>query len=303
MISIRFSALALLTSFALVSLAGCTAETTGTGTGAENASQKQVIVAESTETTTADGHRFEFHHRGPGPMGPDMLVGAALRAPLDLTAEQRATIEGLAQAGGPHHIEQRHTMDPAKAKELAAAIRSGNLDSLPKPAFDDSKMKEHLAKSAASLKTLHDTLTPAQRAALVADIKSHAPKGGPVTERRVEIKLKAHGDHGPGPFGDDLNLTDAQKEQLKTKMEAHRPVQQSPAQMKANMEAMRAEMDAKLESFKGDSFDANTFVAPPANMPKLGELKGNPLADLVSVLTPEQRETLAKRIEAGPPAR
>jgi Spy/CpxP family protein refolding chaperone len=266
------------------SLVACSAEqnTTAQPDTASTAQQASQAEPPADHGPGARG----FHHGPPG--GPEFLIGAALHAPdLALTDAQRTTIEGLAHGDRPDHRE-RPPFDATKAKELAAAIRSGNVASLPAPpAFDSSKMQAHLAESAARVKTLHDTLSADQRAKLVAHVEAHAPKGPPAGGHM-------RGPHGDMlPFGHDLNLTDAQKQQLQAKFEANHP--------KPDFAAIHAEMQTKLESFKADSFDATAFVTPSAQLPP--KLNGNPLADLVSVLTPEQREILAKKIEAGPPAR
>jgi Spy/CpxP family protein refolding chaperone len=77
--------------------------------------------------------------------------------------------------------------------------------------------------------------------------------------------------------------------------------------MKTKFEAMRAEHKARLASFTTDTFDANAFLAKPANAPEPGKgMKGmhehmlNELAAITEVLTPAQREKLAARIEKGP---
>lgn len=276
--------------FALAaSLMACSAEQSN-NVQPDTASTAQQAAQADTPAAGNDGHGPRGFHHGP-PGGPEFLIGASLHdKDLNLTAAQRTTIEGLMKGDRPDHREHP-AFDTNKAKDLAAAIRSGNVASLPKPpAPDASKLQARLTESAARMKTLHDTLTADQRAKLVADIEAHAPKPGD--------KPAMHGPHGPGPGGDmmpfahDLNLTDAQKEQLKAKFEANHP--------KPNFEAIHAEMKTKLESFKSDNFDATAFVTPSAQFqPKMD---GNPLADLVSILTPEQREILAKKIEAGPPA-
>ena len=293
--------------FALVAaLAGCSSDP-GTSAGPDTAStakQEQSVAGDGNGTKGGPDGRGPHGHHGPGgPGGPEFLIGAALHSKdLGLNDAQRSTIEALAKPGGdrPDHRE-RPAFDQTKAKDLATAIRAGNVSSLPKgPGPDAAQLQQHIAESAAKLKTLHDTLTADQRAKLVADIQSHAPKGdkgprgpgGPEGRGpHPEMRGGPHG--GPGmPFGEDLNLTDAQKEQLRAKFEANHP--------KPDFEKMKTEMNTKLESFKADSFDATAFVTPPAQLqPKMD---GNPLADLVSVLTPEQREILAKKIEAGPPA-
>lgn len=269
--------------------------------------------ASQSDTAAADKGPGPRGHHGPGGPGgnPELfLVGASLHAKdLNLTDAQRTTIEGLTKHDAPN-ARERPAFDTGKAKELAAAIRAGNVSSLPKgPGPDATEIQARQAASAQKIKTLHDTLTADQRAKLVADIQAHAGKGGPGgpggphgdkggPDKGAPKGEMRHGPHGGpggagGPFSEDLNLTDAQKEQLKAKFEANHP--------KPDFAAMQAEMKTKLESFKADSFDANAFVTPSAQFQPKND--GNPLADLVSVLTPEQREILAKKIEAGPPAK
>lgn len=292
--------------FALAaSLVACTAEQS-TNAQPDTASTAQQATQSDAPAEGAQGHGRRGPHFGPGgPGGPEFLIGAALHAPIDLTDAQRSTIEGLMKRDDVKRegFRERPAFDATKMKTLAAAVRSGDVSTLPAPpALDQTKLQAHLAQSAARLKTLHDTLSADQRAKLVADIESHAPKAGgekPAMRNGEKPAMRGgpamhRGPHG-GPdmaFGNDLNLTDAQKEQLKTKFEANRP--------KIDFAAVRADMKTKLESFKADNFDATAFVTPPAQLqPKTA---GNPLADLVSVLTPEQREILAKKLEAGPPA-
>ena len=105
-----------------------------------------------------------------------------------------------------------------------------------------------------------------------------------------------------GHLTEGLDLTQAQTDQIKAKLEADRPARPS----EADFTAMKAAMDAKLQSFKADDFDAKAFVSPPANAPKLGAASDHMAKQLnavVSVLTAEQREKLAQKIEQGPPAR
>jgi Spy/CpxP family protein refolding chaperone len=159
-------------------------------------------------------------------------------------------------------------------------------------------MAAHKAAAATALTTLHDTLSATQRTALVDAIEAHQAKGRPDHLSRPDFANGApHGDHAMAPFGGDLNLTDAQKQQLHAKMEANRP-----AKPNVDFAAMKAAMTTKLESFKADSFDANAFLTPPAGVTPPTAPTSNPLQDLVSVLTPAQREQLAQKIEAGPPA-
>jgi len=174
------------------------------------------------------------------------------------------------------------------------------------------------------LASLHDTLTPAQRVALVDSIEKHAPKHGrgpgaharkrPTQDDRAargprpdgDRHLRPHGGPGPGPMFllHGIDLTQEQKEALRAKLEAERPAKPSEAEreaMKTKFLAMRTEMKARLESFKGDAFDAKAFVTPPSGFDKpMGPSPAKELATVVSILTPAQREALAARIEKGP---
>ena len=305
--------------FALVAaLAGCSAEA-GTSAGAESVDDaRSSIAAEQTEK--ADGPRARGHAHG----GPDFLVHAALRAPINLTAEQKTTIEGLLKANAP----ERPRFDAARAKTLAAAIRSNSVDDSMQPRPDASHREARIAASAKVLATLHDTLTAEQRVALVDSINKRGSAHGEHGAKRGGERGKRgeHGERGPRRGGEGhlrgpgrpggmpmhllagLDLTQEQKDAIKTKLEAQRPAKPTEEQreaMKAKFESMRSEMQAKLESFKGDTFDATAFVTPSKELagPRDGAMnRVNHLAVITSVLTPAQREALAARIEQGPPA-
>jgi Spy/CpxP family protein refolding chaperone len=108
-----------------------------------------------------------------------------------------------------------------------------------------------------------------------------------------------------------LDLTQAQQDSIKAKLDAQRPAPPSDADraaMKAQHEAMRTAMQAKLQTFASDSFDAAAFAAPPVGAKGFGpaDHKDRFAADLAIItaeLTPAQREKLASRIEAGPQMR
>jgi len=301
--------------FALVAvLAGCSAEV-GTSAGTESTGDVQsTMVAE--QSAKVEGAKLRrMSHRAPG--GPDFLLHAALRAPINLTAEQKATIEGLVKA----NAHRGHDDGSGRAQELAAALRSNTVADLVQPKIDESAREARIAASAKALATLHDTLTPDQRVALVDSIAKrasehgpkrgeHAAKDGAQRERgeRAGAERGLHrGGRGGGPMGllAGLELTPEQKQAIKSQLDAQRPAKPTAEQreaMKAKMESMRAEMKAKLESFKSDQFDATAFVTPPKQMarPEMAAHGKNPLAVIASVLTPEQRELLAARIEKGP---
>lgn len=331
----------------LATLAGCSAGGGASG-GVESADTTQAAsTTVQTDHVARGDHRMHARPHG----GPDALVFAALHENINLTPAQKTTLEGLVAA----NKHQRPEFDKTRATKLADQIRAGKIDTAAPGANADGReaaMKAHLAASAKTLATLHDTLTPEQRVALIDAVTARqakmaerfAGKGkeerrghrGAQGEARGEQKpgqeRRGHGRQGEigqrGPMGgflQGLELTQEQKDAIKTKLDADRPARATEVNaqdreakreaMKTKFEAMKKEMDAKLQSFKSDSFDANAFVTPPvrdgANNGKMGawgpkgERGHGPknLAVIVSVLTPAQREKLAQRIEQGPPAR
>lgn len=289
-------------------LAGCSAQTTsGHAEASENVTRE--AASASREGHGRRGHGF---HAKRAPMaGPEFLTRVALKAPIDLTPEQRAKIEGLV-ANAPH---AKFEGDPARSAKLAAAIRSNTVESLEAPQADEAKRKERLAAVANTMTTLHDTLTAEQRSKLVASLEQKAER---FAERHGK-KGRAHGDQdnaggegregrrfrGAMPMVADLNLTPEQQEAIRQKLAAGRPEKPTAEQIeawKAKRESMRAAFKAKLENFKSDKFDAASFVAPPERDGRIdGKARTRALAAVVSVLTPEQREALAKKIESGRP--
>jgi len=273
---------------ATLGVAGCSgSESTNTGS-AQNA-----VTADQAKDQSNEGpHARHGHAMG----GPEMLIFASLHENINLTPEQRSTIEGLIEKRG----ERDHAPDKAKTAELAAAIRSGNVSN----ANVQSNHADRTAALATKLGTLHDTLTADQRSALVDAIVAkqaqHKARGEHVAR---EAKPEWKDREGMGPMGqllEGLDLTQAQKDQIKAKLEADRP-----AKPNVDFAALKKDMDAKLQSFKGDSFDANAFVTPPAGMPKFdgANRMAKDLQVVVSVLDPAQREKLAQKIELGPQAR
>lgn len=290
-----------------LTLAACSGESTGNA-GAESASSAQ------TKAVADDGRPGAGRpHHGPG--GPGMLLFAALHEDIKLTPEQKAKLESLVASNRP----EPPAVDKTRTSQLASAVRSGKIDAAtlqpPKEAME-SAHKEHAAKLATSLTTLHDTLSKEQRVALVDAVKAKAASHGPWKGKEGKEGRPPHAEgHGPGAMGPmahllgGLDLTDAQKEQIKTKLEANRPAPPSDADreaMKAKFESMKKDMEAKLESFKADAFDANAFVTPPAGLDKPqghADRMATDLQIVVSVLDQAQREKLAAKIEQGPPAR
>lgn len=232
-----------------------------TGCSAVEAAEPEEAKSASS-VTTEESQPARRVHVG----GPDFLVFAALHENINLTAEQRSTIEKLAHQNRP---------DKTHAPALAAAVRAGKIEPM------------DTTPSAVSIETLHKTLTKEQRVALVdAMIAKRGDARRPPEHQAADGKVLHHQPLHEKML-EDIELTDAQKAAIKTNLEAARP--------KVDM---KQAMDAKLQSFKNDDFDAKAFVTPPAGMTPHAELSA-----IVSVLDQTQREQLAKKIEQGPPVR
>jgi Spy/CpxP family protein refolding chaperone len=288
----------------IVSLAACSGQAPVENVeGASNA-----ITSPIEQKAESPKGRFEHGMRKHGPAS---LLFAALREPLNLTAEQtqaiKSAIETLKATKGSHKHEGK---GEARRTELAAAVRSGKIDL---EAFKAHKAegtneaartskREALAKA---LTTLHSTLTAEQRTTLVAAVQKRAAdfKGHGKHEGRGE------GKHG-GKFGgmkmlDGIELTQDQKDAIKAQFTANRPARSEADKeaMKAKFETMRNARNARLQAFASDSFDVTAFLAKKhEGEGKFGGRRGGMmkhLSTIVSVLTPAQREMLAAKIEKG----
>lgn len=286
----------------LVTLAGCSAESAQSGQGTTDTANQASVATDTTATSTAQNGGPQL--RGPHGGGPDMLLFAALKEPsLSLTDAQRATIQSAIDANKP----QGGAFDKGKVTALAAGIRAGNVDATQLQGPTAADMAAHQAAHAKAISTLHDTLSADQRKALVAAVQAKMANGP---------QGEGHMGHGPkdgmGPMSHltaDLDLTPAQQDAIKAKLQANRPAAPTDAekaQFKAQHEAMKAQMQTKLASFTADNFDATAFVTPPAGAkgPMAGHADhfAQELSIITSVLEPAQREKLAQKIEAGPAA-
>ena len=159
------------------------------------------------------------------------------------------------------------------------------------------------------------------------DQRGHGPKGergdrgangqngdGPQGERGPNGERGPKGErggHGPGMHGPlgyllrGIELTDSQREAVRTAMEKTAPSETDRAAMKTAHEAMKTAMKDRLATFASDSFDANAFVKPAEGAPNMGPqaMFGHMLkvvAAVTPVLDETQRAELAKRIEEAP---
>lgn len=268
------------------------------------------------------GHRggpAAFH---PGPPGPDFLLTAALRE-LTLSDAQKSAIEAAMTAARPAPPADADAARPRPERSpfaaLAAGVRAGKIDrSMMQRPAQDRAPNERVSAMASAIQTLHDTLTQEQRRQLVDGFAKRMaehkePAGAEKGERGGQHARGPRGGafhKGAGPIGHmlaDLELTDAQRQTIEKQLEAKRPAAPDAETMKQRFEGMQKQMQARMEAFVSDSFDAKAFAAPPA-MPEAeaSGQKGDPMVEdlsvIVSVLDATQREKLAARLEKGPTA-
>ncbi len=267
-------------------------------------------AAEAAQETQAGphGHGGKFGR----PHGGHEFIGAALRA-LELTDAQRKTIEGaLASLDDTHEADRK-----AFHKALADGVRAGKIDEAAASAKlgDVEKVaSERRAAVAKALGTLHATLTPEQRAALVAHVEERMAKHGPEGGKHMRhhgpedgAKHGPRGEHGPmGTFLRGLDLREEQRTQSHAALEASRPAKPEGMDREAfakKHEEKRARAKAALEAFRGDKLDAEALLPPKDARPPMGAHLGHmvkALSAIVPVLDDAQRSALAQRIEEGP---
>lgn len=265
--------------------------------------------------------------------GPGDIFFVALEV-LDLTPEERATIENLANdLRPPAPPEGKHGPSDEQRKALADAVRAGKVDATKfaedAPPAPPADMHEKLV---GAIQKLHDMLTPEERTKLVAALDARAPEGPPPGERPDGPPPGEHphargergerheggpppggrmgpagpgGEHAGPPMGgppiehmlDDLGVSDAQKTRILAALDAA-GLGKPPAPPEDHADRRRA----FGEAFVKDGFRAaDDLPAPPA-------FKARPShAAVLAIIVPElddaQRAKLAERIEQGPPER
>jgi Spy/CpxP family protein refolding chaperone len=236
-------------------------------------------LAVSTEQAA---HKMKRGH------GPLRMLERAL-ATLELTADQRATINELITAA-----QTRHAPMLAARRDLlqavAAQVEDGRINRVAlQPKIDALKaaFKTAMPADRAAVEQLHGILDAKQRAALVDSLQAH---------KKNWLGRHHEGGRHLGRIFSELNLTDEQQQQVRESMQALRPAHKS-----GQHRAMKAGHAQLLEAFKGD-----TFTMPELPPAPDGVDRGGPMADrvtkmaetLLPVLTPAQRTTLAATIRA-----
>jgi len=205
-----------------------------------------------------------------------------------LRPEQRPRVEQLASEASARHqsIKQaRQTLRNA----LADQVQAGKVDrAVLKPQIDAllAAIEQSRAADRAALLRLHDILDKPQRNQFVDAVEA-------------EFQGRRHehgGHHGMHQWAADLNLTDQQREQIRTALQDK--FQGQHEAMKQQGKAMREQGRQVLESFREDQFtlDANAPVFGrdkiEGGIDRMLEFAGA----AVPILTPEQRAIAAQKI-------
>lgn len=183
--------------------------------------------------------------------GPAMLLGAALRE-LDLSDDQKQTIEGLLEQLGPEHRAVDSSAHRELDKALAAAVRSGKVDDGAFATQLDAIEKaatERETKLRGALDSLHATLDASQRAALVAKLEQPM-KEGPMGWGKGPHAGPRNAPMGapPDPASDDGAIDDEPRAAPFRRVPGHhggRGMRGGPAEMHAGF--MRGGLERQLE--------------------------------------------------------
>jgi Spy/CpxP family protein refolding chaperone len=233
--------------------------------------------------TQDDSAALTSAHEMHGPPGPQLLLSAALEH-LDLTAEQRTAIENALHAVAPGAAVHK-----AMLADVAAGVRAGHLDEAALLAkLDGADITTSVAKA---LDTLHATLTAEQRRALVDLIAKHMDEHAHAAQHGGHDAMIEHLLSG-------LDLSSDQRASIDAIV-----AKQGSEPAAANVDSIHAQLAAHLQEFAGDRFDSAALAAAcPSGSAMHDHVQRaiHTLGEILPVLTPAQRETLATRIEAMP---
>jgi Spy/CpxP family protein refolding chaperone len=221
--------------------------------------------------------------------GPVKLIGDAF-GDVALTASQRTTIEQMATDAEARHADAR-----AARKDLmlaiAAQVETGTIDRTalqPKIDAVAAAMQKAQPADRAALEQLHAMLNADQRSAFVDALES-----------RIKGKMSEARDHHPmKQWAEDLQLSDAQRDQIKSAFEARKQA------AKANGEHMEMKGEREhgkkvLEAFKGDRFVMDEVAPAVDAQTKAAKMSDHVLRmaeTVLPILTPQQRTIAASKL-------
>ena len=214
-----------------------------------------------------------------------------LREALDkvsLRADQKAQIDQLAAAAKARH-EGVRAAHAALRGAIADQILAGKIDRAAlKPQIDAllASVDQTRPDDRQALVQLHDLLDAKQRGELVDAVESSF-------KSRMQ---EHHGRGGPQKWAADLNLTGAQREQIKAAV--HDQFQQNGGAMREQWRGAHEQGRRLLQSFREEKFTLDG-AAPLFGRDKI-EHGVDRMLDLATValpiLTPEQRAIAAQKV-------
>lgn len=228
------------------------------------------------------------------------LASMMLRAAEDKVPEAKATVDDLQKK-----LKDGDTpRDEMKAlhEGVIAGIKAGKID-VAKHDADlaavEKAMKAQREKEAETLNSLHAALKPEQRKAVVTEVRDRMAKRAAKWkgkdkdgDGKPDMKMKG----GPGGhhafMTKDLELDEAQQKKADAIFAKKDP--KGPP----DMEAMKKKMDAFLDAFEKDGFDAKKLDPAEDQMPFMrGPHDPKAMNEFLAILKPEQREKLAAKME------
>jgi Spy/CpxP family protein refolding chaperone len=228
---------------------------------------------------------------GPAGIGHFRLIREAL-SHVTLRPDQQIEIDKLAADAEARHADVKKAREALHAA-IADQVQAGRIDRAAlKPQMDAllAAVEKVRPLDRAAFVRLHDILDAKQRGAFVDAM-----------EAAHKERMDHHGGrHGMRKWAADLNLTDAQRDQIKSALHTRFAGQREG--MREQWHAVREQGKQLLESFRQDQFtlDANSPVLFSRDRIEHGAAKILDAAEAaVPVLTPEQRAAAAAKIRAG----
>jgi Spy/CpxP family protein refolding chaperone len=233
------------------------------------------------------------HHRHHHHGGFAMFIAMSLDS-LGTSPEQDAAIK---KAQGDLHAKMQPAHDAEKnvLTTLASGVAAGSVN---QAAVDAAIAQVSSAAAgvhdavADTLNSIHATLTPAQRVALVGKIEAHLHVWREANSEDEPAEKDAHGGH-LGALAKELGLAPDQVEKIRTAFKAS--MTGSPSHFDA--QEAEAHLKAFAAAFESDSFDAKKMTtggAANAHMAAFGLTRMARFYEAaVPVLTADQRAKLA----------
>ncbi len=242
-----------------------------------------------------------------GRHAPEMMLIAAALTRLDLTDEQKTSVEELLEDVSPHRTRDRLRLsERAEVRDaIAEGARAGNLDP---DAFRehfselDKEIEQRRERRARALEELHRILEPAQRQQLVEAVRSRRYEPARPRDHRRGFGKRSRAGWGYRQLTRGLDLSDQQLSRIEPLGRAARAERPGPGEAISRRQKSLDAVEAMLDSFASDDLDA-TILEQPRRIEKSpsDRLRARIayLAELSGILDPEQRELLAERLERG----